>query len=335
MSQQLTASFSVPSTLGCPATASLGGIAQDSGELANLVSEACRQGHHPIIIGEGSNLLVAPVVQGAIIVNQGGQLQFDGAQVVADAGVSWQTLVDQSIAKGLRGLENLTAIPGTVGACPVQNIGAYGVEVSEFIDFVDYLPFDTLEPVRLSNAQCNFGYRDSVFKGELRGKGAILRVAFTLSDTRPFTLGYGPLQQLQKNTNLDANTVAQQVAAIRWSKLPKPSDIPNAGSFFKNPVVTPQFVAQQQDAGVALGPVFEVNAKQVKLSAGWLIESLGFKGKMLHNCCMYANHALVMTNPSRQPLDSVIALAQIIIDDVLAAYGVVLQIEPQRIGSID
>ncbi len=330
MSVQLTESFSVPNTLGCPSTASLGGRATNREQLLSLINQSLDLGVKPLIVGQGSNILADKQVQGVVIVAEGGDISFDGTSVVADAGVAWQKIVDASIGRGLRGLENLTAIPGTVGASPIQNIGAYGVEVAEFITQVSFYDFDERRVISLTNDDCQFGYRDSIFKRALAGKGAIISVSYQLSIERPFTIDYGPLAALASDT-LSAAELAGHIEDIRWSKLPRPSALPNAGSFFKNPIVDNSLLELNDDLGIDLGPKFELENGLIKLSAGWLIDQLGYRGRFVGACKMYDNHALVLTNPDCASLSSVLALADDIVSNVKLRYGVTLEVEPRRL----
>jgi len=317
--------------MACPGVARRGAFARSRTDLERLVFEALEQGEYPRVLGQGSNLLVPSVIDATVIVADGGEIQQSGNRLTVDAGVSWQRLVDYAIDHGLRGFENLTAIPGTVGASPVQNIGAYGVEVAEFVSAVEIIDFDSRSLKVLSPDECDFAYRESVFKQALDGKSAIVSVVFELSDDRPFTLDYGPLRELKERVNLTARDVAAKIAEIRWSKLPKPDEIPNSGSFFKNPTVPRDwYESRSATAKSALGPVYDMG-DQVKLSAGWLIDQCDFKSITINDCRVYHHHALVITNPKHKPLIDVLELAKAIQTRVKGVYDVTLEIEPRKL----
>jgi len=324
--------FPIPNTMACPGVARLGAFAGNRAALETLTFQALEMGEYPRVLGQGSNLLVPDFVDAIVIVAKGGEITQSGRTLKVDAGVGWQQLVDYSLEQGLRGLENLTAIPGSVGAAPVQNIGAYGVEVSEFIRAVEIIDFESKQIRLLSPDECKFDYRESVFKQQLDGKAAIISVEFELSEDRPFSLSYGPLQALVDQEGLTPQQVANRVAEIRWSKLPNPDQVPNSGSFFKNPVVSRSWLESRQAKGdIDFGPVFEM-AEHVKLSAGWLIDQCDFKAEEIEGCRVYQKHALVVTNPNHRLLSDVLALAKAIKRRIKEVYGVSLEIEPRMLA---
>lgn len=296
----------------------------------------------PLLIGGGSNLLFthdvieAPVLQ---LAPRGARVVFDEGDTVlveAMAGEPWHAFVLWTLAQGLSGLENLSLIPGFVGAAPVQNIGAYGVEISESCDSVSTVDLNTGHSREFSNAECAFGYRDSVFKHgdtESRDRYAIMRVRFRLS--RKFTprLDYGDIKaQLERHgvTQPTASDVARAVIAIRQSKLPDPNKIGNAGSFFKNPVVEAS-VANELKARFPAMPQYAGKAG-VKLAAGWLIEQTGWKGRRLHpfsDAGVHSKHALVLINYGAATGVEICELAEAVRADVQETFGVTLEAEPR------
>lgn len=296
----------------------------------------------PLLIGGGSNLLFtrdfidAPVLQ---IAPRGARVVFDEGDTVlveAMAGEPWHAFVLWTLAQGLSGLENLSLIPGFVGGAPVQNVGAYGVEISESCDSVSTVDLRTSESREFSNAECAFGYRDSVFKhavGAARDRYAIMRVRFRLS--RKFTprLDYGDIKaQLERDgvTKPNASDVSRAVIRIRQSKLPDPAVIGNAGSFFKNPVVDAS-LANELKARFPAMPQY-AGKSGVKLAAGWLIEQTGWKGRRLHpfsEAGVHAKHALVLVNHGAATGAEIWELAEAVRADVQEMFGVTLEAEPR------
>ncbi len=296
----------------------------------------------PLLIGGGSNLLFtrdvveAPVLQ---IAPRGARVVFDEGDTVlveAMAGEPWHAFVLWTLAQGLSGLENLSLIPGFVGAAPVQNIGAYGVEISESCDSVATVDLATGNTREFSNTECAFGYRDSVFKhaeAAARDRYAIMRVRFRLS--RKFTprLDYGDIKARLERSNVtqpSASDVSRAVIAIRQSKLPDPAVIGNAGSFFKNPVVEAS-VANDLKARFPAMPQYAGKAG-VKLAAGWLIEQTGWKGRRLHpfsEAGVHTQHALVLVNHGAATGAEIWELAEAVRADVQEMFGVALDAEPR------
>lgn len=292
----------------------------------------------PFLMGGGSNLLLtrdidAPVLQLAL---RGTRVVFDEGNTVlveAMAGEPWHPFVMWTLSQGLCGLENLSLIPGLVGAAPVQNIGAYGVEIAETVDTVMTINTQTGEPREFTNSECAFGYRDSVFKhgDELRDRYAITRVRFRLS--RKFTprLDYGELKQALPNAAIETPTAAdisRAVIAIRSRKLPDPAVIGNAGSFFKNPVVTAD-VAASLTSRFANMPQYAVANERIKIAAGWLIEQAGWKGRSIGAAGIHSQHALVLVNHGGATGAELWALAKAVQTDVYAKFGITLEPEPR------
>ncbi|MDX5321918.1 MAG: UDP-N-acetylmuramate dehydrogenase, partial [Bacteroidota bacterium] len=225
---------------------------------------------------------------------------------------------------------NLSLIPGTVGAAPMQNIGAYGVEVKEVIESVEYLSLEDFSLHRLDNQSCQFGYRESIFKHDLKGKALIVSVNFRLKKKgHSLRMNYGDIKEiLEKNqVNIPGiEDLSKAVIQIRQSKLPDPKELGNAGSFFKNPEIPEeQFLALQQRH--PLIPNYPLPDGKVKVPAGWLIEQSGWKGKRIGNTGSHARQALVLVNYGEARGEEVKALAMQIIEDVETKFGIRLSPE--------
>jgi UDP-N-acetylmuramate dehydrogenase len=258
----------------------------------------------------------------------------EGSLVEIGAGENWHEVVAWTLAQGCAGLENLALIPGTVGAAPVQNIGAYGVEIKDRFHSLDAVDLVTGRGVTLDAAACRFGYRDSVFKhtgfGGLAGKSVITRVRFWLPRPWQPVLGYLELERKRLETGIhapDAQTVFDWVCAIRRAKLPDPAVIGNAGSFFKNPVVS----AEQCRDIIGRDPEivhYPLPDGSVKLAAGWLIDACGWKGKTVGRAGVYDKQALVLVNRGGASGAEVLTLARAIQESVYGRFGIRLEPEP-------
>jgi UDP-N-acetylmuramate dehydrogenase len=250
--------------------------------------------------------------------------------VEAGAGENWHVTVAWTLDHGLPGLENLALIPGTVGAAPVQNIGAYGVELRQRFESLDAVDLVTGRTVTLGLDACHFGYRDSVFKHVLAGKSVITRVRFRLPRPWQPVLGYLELERKVHDTGItdpDARTVFDWVCAIRRAKLPDPAAIGNVGSFFKNPVVS---VEQCRDI-IGRDPEvvhYPLPDGSVKLAAGWLIDACGWKGKSIGRAGVYDKQALVLVNRGGASGAEVVTLARAIQESVYGRFGIRLEPEP-------
>ncbi len=238
-------------------------------------------------------------------------------------------MVSFCVEKGFAGLENLTLIPGTVGASPIQNIGAYGVELKDVFDTCEAFELATGKMVKFTHSACNFGYRESIFKNELKGKYIITSVTFKLNKKATIRTQYGAISDELAKRNITEPTIAdvsKVVAAIRVSKLPDPSTIGNAGSFFKNPVIE----KEQFDKLIAQFPDvvhYPAPAGKIKLAAGWLIEQCGFKGKTVGETGTWKNQALVLVNHGHASGQEVYNFSEQIINSVHAKFGVLLSRE--------
>ncbi|TNC85432.1 MAG: UDP-N-acetylenolpyruvoylglucosamine reductase [Thalassolituus sp.] len=324
-------------TLGLESTAQFFAPFQTIEELREL-SRWARERDLPLhVLGGGSNVLMPEYVKGLVVQSTADGVRLveqnnDSVVVDVDAGKNWHQWVGESIALG-HGLENLALIPGTVGASPVQNIGAYGVEVSDLIVSVKGYHLSRDEERTLFAQECSFGYRDSVFKRDLNSDFIICSVRFKLSRAFSPNLSYAPLNSLQaKENSLTAQMLIDTVCAVRSSKLPDPVVTPNAGSYFKNPVV-PESKAQQLRSVHPQLPVYpQTNTTYCKLAAGWLIEQCGFKGKAFGPVAMYSKQALVLTAEKGAGLSDVHALQKRIQNTVAEKFGVTLEPEPQIFG---
>lgn len=285
-------------------------------------------------IGGGSNLLLtgnlhALVLRMAMLGRH--VLSDDGETVVveAEAGESWHPFVMWTLQQGLIGLENLSLIPGTVGAAPMQNIGAYGVEIKDIFAGLVAMDRNTGELKEFALDECAFGYRDSVFKRQA-GRWIILRVRFALRRHAPLHLNYGPLRQHLMEQGCQAPTahdVSRAVCAIRRTKLPDPAQLGNAGSFFKNPLVTDVTAARLRERYPGL-VAYPAEGGQVKLAAGWLIEQAGWKGYRDGDAGVHDQQALVLVNHGLASGSELLTLARRIQADISVRFGVELEIEP-------
>lgn len=246
--------------------------------------------------------------------------------IKAMAGETWDDFVAHCLDHGWFGLENLSLIPGTVGAAPIQNIGAYGVEVKDFIESVEVYDIATRQMWILNNSDCAFSYRNSRFKTD--ANLIVVAVTFRLLKTSRLNVKYGDVaKQLETIKHPSAEDVRNCVIKIRQSKLPDPNIIANVGSFFHNPIVTNDVVLNLQARYPHL-PVYAVDEHRSKVSAGWLIDNLGLKGYRLGNMGVYAKQALVLVNYADATQVEVLAFAKTIQEKVMAAYQVALNIEP-------
>jgi UDP-N-acetylmuramate dehydrogenase len=293
-------------------------------------------GHAPkLILGGGSNLVLTRDVTGVVL-----KVEIPGRALVAEtpeawiveagAGESWHELVAWTLQQGWPGLENLALIPGSVGGAPVQNIGAYGVELKDRFESLDGVDLVTGRSVTLDARQCGFGYRDSVFKHALAGKTLITQVRLRLPKPWQPVLGYLDLQRRVHDTGItapDAQTIFDWVCAIRRAKLPDPQLIGNAGSFFKNPVVSAEQCRDiiGRDPSVVHYPLPDGTAK---LAAGWLIDACGWKGKSIGRAGVYERQALVLVNRGGAIGAEVLTLARAIQESVYGRFGIRLEPEP-------
>ncbi len=286
-----------------------------------------------LVLGGGSNMLFTKDYDGLVlkISIKGIKVtpQGDDVLVTAGAGEVWDALVKYCVAQGYAGLENLTLIPGTVGASPIQNIGAYGVEIKDVFESCTAFEIATGQIKTFNKAECEFGYRESVFKGKLKGKYIITSVTYRLSNIPNVQTHYGAINAELERRGIAEPTIAdvsEVVAAIRVSKLPDPSTIGNAGSFFKNPIID-QPVFDDLLSHFPDTPHYPAPDGRVKLAAGWLIEQCGFKGLVDGHTGTWKNQALVLVNHGGATGQEVYRFSERIIETVQQKFGVLLERE--------
>ncbi|SDQ51174.1 UDP-N-acetylmuramate dehydrogenase [Pseudomonas sp. UC 17F4] len=308
--------------------------AHDDEEARQALAQAADQGVPVLVVGGGSNLLLTADIQ-ALVLRMASRglriLSDDGERVVveAEAGEPWHPFVQWSLAQGLAGLENLSLIPGTVGAAPMQNIGAYGVEIKDVFAGLTALDRQTGKLRDFSLQECAFAYRDSLFKRN-PGRWLILRVRFALSRLMHAHLDYGPVRQRLNEQGISqptAQNVSDAICSIRREKLPDPVELGNAGSFFKNPVVAAVLAdkIRLQYPGLVAYPQAD---GQFKLAAGWLIEQAGWKGHREGDAGVHRLQSLVLVNYGQATGVQLHQLAQKIQADILERFGVELEMEP-------
>ncbi len=309
---------------------------------ASLLSALAYARNHNLdvkVLGGGSNLVMREAVSGLVIRYQNAKLRLieessDHVLVDVGAGYSWHQFVLDALKRDWFGLENLALIPGAVGAAPVQNIGAYGVEVEQFIERVEGLYLSDSSPFSLKAEQCEFAYRESIFKQSLDGKVLITNVIFRLSKKAAVNTTYAPLEERARQEGQPSPmTLANWVMEVRQSKLPDPSVLPNAGSFFKNPIILKtHFDALKEEypnlPGYPVDALSSEGEKSVKIAAGWLIDQLGFKGRSMGLIKVHDLQALVLVNMGGQGSD-VLAAAHEIKQAVRQHYGICLEQEPR------
>ena len=286
-----------------------------------------------LVLGGGSNMLFVNDFDGLVIrMNIRGiehRINHNEVFVEAGAGEVWNDLVNFCVAREYAGIENLSLIPGSVGASPIQNIGAYGVELKDVFYSCQAFEIATGTFKKFTNEDCRFGYRDSIFKNELKEKYIITSVKFKLSLIPNLNLKYGAIEQELTNrgiTNPTIKDISQVVSRIRVSKLPDPSTIGNAGSFFKNPVITAdQFEHVRSKFPEVVN--YPAGNDLVKLAAGWLIEQCGWKGKVVGHTGTWKNQALVLVNHGEATGEEVYSFSSQIIDSVYRKFGVLLDRE--------
>ena len=280
------------------------------------------------VLGGGSNMVLTRKVRGLVMLVAVPGIHYSGRSVHAGAGETWHKLVLDSLDQDLSGIENLSLIPGSVGAAPIQNIGAYGAELSDVLESVTAIDRETLQTITLSKEDCRLGYRDSIFKHELKERMVISQVELSLHDDFVANLDYEPLRTSieAKEAPVTARLVSETVSRIRQSKLPDPARIGNVGSFFKNPVLDANKVGELRLEYPGL-PSWETPSG-TKVSAAWLIEQCGLKGETIGGAAVSPTHALVIINRGGATGEDVMALAGRIQSQVDAHFGIHLEIEP-------
>ncbi|MDT8394143.1 MAG: UDP-N-acetylmuramate dehydrogenase [Bacteroidales bacterium] len=288
-----------------------------------------------LLLGGGSNILFTGDYEGIVILNSLGGIEVNEAAeneviVKAGAGVEWNELVWYCIDREYGGIENLSLIPGSLGAAPIQNIGAYGVELKDCFVSLEAFDIQTGEIKEFNRQECRFGYRDSIFKHTLKGKVVILSVSLKLQKDKPPDTTYGAIREQLKLMRIkdppDIRSVGLAVTAIRRAKLPDPEVTGNAGSFFKNPVITySEFVKIKHKFPDI--PHYISGHGRVKVPAAWMIEQCGWKGKRLGYAGVHAKQALVLVNHGKASGNDILALATAIRCSVSARFAVDLEME--------
>lgn len=287
-----------------------------------------------MVLGGGSNVLFKSDFDGLVILNRISGIEIiseneDEVIIKVGAGEVWHDLVMHCVNNGWGGIENLSLIPGTVGAAPMQNIGAYGVEIKEVFTELNAYDIENGEFKTFSNKECEFAYRSSVFKTHLKGKYIICEVSFSLSKKPIINSSYGAIQKtLEKKgiSNPGIQDISQAVIEIRKSKLPDPAEIGNCGSFFKNPVVEKR-LANNLGKKYPQMPRYPIDENHVKIPAGWLIEKAGWKGKKIGNTGSHKDQALVLVNYGNANGEEIAQLALDIQKDISIRFDILLEPE--------
>lgn len=328
-------------TFGIPAKARLFAEYASVKELTRISRTPEFLDNEILHIGGGSNLLFVNDFDGLVLHSAiKGIERYDKdaetAFVIAGAGEKWTDMVDWCIAQGLAGLENLSGIPGEVGASAVQNVGAYGVEAKDVIHAVECFDVDTRKTIRLTAEECRFGYRDSIFKHEAKGRLYVLRVSFRLrpSDIAA-SLDYGPLAKLEERLGHHPTIaeVKMEVEAIRNAKLPNPKKTGSAGSFFKNPIIPRPYYEGEVLRRCPEVPCFDLADGNVKIPAAWLIDHAGLKGVRCGGAEVYPSQPLVIANAGNATAEDVCSLARKIEDNVSRCFGIRLHPEVNLIDT--
>ncbi|MDH4090127.1 MAG: UDP-N-acetylmuramate dehydrogenase [Cyclobacteriaceae bacterium] len=322
-------------TFGIKAHAKYFTILRSVGEVPKLLASHIFKNENHLILGGGSNLLFTKDFDGLVV-----KIEFKGIEVVQEsedevtlkvgAGENWHAFVMHCVERNWGGVENLSLIPGTVGAAPMQNIGAYGVEIKKIISTVEAFEISTGEPKVFTNAACNFGYRESIFKQHAKDKYLISSITLTLTKkNHHFVTTYGAIKEILKERGvqeLSVKQISDAVIHIRKEKLPDPTQIGNAGSFFKNPSIE----AELHDSLIKLYPsmpAYTAVDAQIKVPAAWLIEQCGWKGKTFDNIGVHQHQALVIVNYGGGEGEKIWQLAMKIRDSVKEKFGILLQPE--------
>ncbi|OOG60438.1 UDP-N-acetylmuramate dehydrogenase [Rhodanobacter sp. C03] len=353
------ASLANRNTLRVAARAKLLAEIRDASKLPELLDFPAVRNDRLLVLGEGSNMLFTGDFDGTVLAmatrgvfveemlatsgvhvetlaTSGVEVESDGdsARIAVAAGERWDDFVRWTLGQGYAGLENLILIPGTVGAAPIQNIGAYGCEVAEFIESVEAWDIHERRVVTLDHATCAFAYRDSLFKHE-PGRYIVTAVRFVLPRNRPLRTDYAGINEQLARMGVDKPApfhVAEAVVHLRTSKLPDPSVIGNAGSFFKNPIVDAALADALKREHPGLAVWAQPNGR-CKVSAAWMIEAAGFKGIREGDAGISNRHALVLVNHGNATGPQLWALAQRVMDGVREKFGVQLEPEPVVIGA--
>ena len=319
-------------TFGLDAVADLAYEITSPEQIPAVMSEIVEKNLAWRVLGGGSNVILPKVLPGATLlmnITEQAIIASDenATSIAVGGGVNWHEFVAWTLENNLPGLENLALIPGTVGAAPIQNIGAYGVEIADYIESIEAFDAQTLAFVTLSKVDCQFAYRDSYFKQHPH-RFIVTKVVFKIPKAWEAKIHYADLaKQFEGNTNPSAEEIFLAVCKIRTHKLPDPKVIGNAGSFFQNPIIPNEQYETllKKYAGLVSYP--DAPGKR-KLAAGWLIDQCGFKGQRMGEVGVYENQALVLVNHGKGTAQDILGLAKCIQDKVRKEFGVSLEIEP-------
>ena len=303
-------------------------------EISDLINSKQSPKGKTLVLGEGSNVLFTHDFNGTIIkVNIGGihvvKEDTHNYWVKAGAGVIWQDLVESCIKANFGGIENLSLIPGTVGAAPIQNIGAYGVELKDSFEALEAVDLENGEKKYFKNTECNFGYRDSIFKNKFKDKFLITNVVLRLSKQPILNIEYGNIQNILHDSGkkeLTIKDVSAAIIQIRKSKLPDPKKVGNAGSFFKNPSIPIDFFNALKKTYPDI-PFYEQPKNMAKIPAAWLIEQCGFKGAKHKGAAVHINQPLVLINHNNAAGNDILELSKKIQAKVKSVYSINLEPE--------
>lgn len=317
-------------TFGIDAKASYFAVVQSVSELRKLLAEPEFLQLPKLFLGGGSNILLCGDYNGVVIqVDLEGIADLGNGLIKVQAGENWHEFVLWTLNHGYNGIENLSLIPGNVGTAPMQNIGAYGVELKDVFVELEAFHIASEEIHVFKNADCNFAYRESVFKHKHKGEYVILSVTFQLSKDGKLNTSYGAIQDVLSEKGISkptAKEVSDTVISIRQSKLPDPKEIGNSGSFFKNPVILKSTFEEIQKEYSDV-PSYPINGREVKVPAGWLIEKAGWKGKRIDDYGVHKKQALVLVNYGNAKGEDIYKLALEIQSSVKKKFDVHLQME--------
>lgn len=317
-------------TLKIGQTAEFFAVIKSKDELLEAISWASKHQQTIFILGGGSNLLITSKIKGLVIKNEilGSQITAeteDSAWLTGNSGEGWSAFVHQAVTHKLYGLENLYLIYGTVGAAPVQNIGAYGVELKDVFDSLLAIDLHTGQEKIFKTKDCQFGYRDSIFKHKLRGRYFIYQVTVKLSKTANLKIDYADIKLELGRQKPDLKKVIAAIFKIRNAKLPNPVVLANAGSFFKNPEISVTQFKKLQKKYPDIKSF--LSGKKIKIPAAWLIERAGFKGKKFGPVSMYEKQALILVNHGGANAKQILALVKKVKDKVKKDFNIDLQEE--------
>ncbi|MCP9762782.1 UDP-N-acetylmuramate dehydrogenase [Lacihabitans soyangensis] len=329
-----TISLKPYNTFGLEAKAKYFAIFESVEDLKDILQDQRFKKEKKLLLGGGSNILLMNDFDGLVLKNEikGIEITSENSEkaiLKAGGGENWHSFVLDTIERNLSGIENLSLIPGTVGAAPMQNIGAYGVEIKDVFVELEALNLETFEIERFDKAKCNFGYRESYFKHEGKGKYVILNVSFELSKIPNFNVSYGAIQDTLNEMGvkeLSTKAISDAVIAIRKSKLPDPAEIGNSGSFFKNPEIEKSLYDEVKQQYPSI-PSYPIDENTVKVPAGWLIEQAGWKGKRIGDIGVHAKQALVLVNYGGGKGQEIANLAYDIQASVLEKFGITINPE--------